>query len=203
MKYIKKMPSTDKELSEKLLLDGWKKLKEPSNLEMSILLSIPLMIINGIISIVISFYLYPPLKDILSIEAFSFKINIDIKFMLYIIIFIIFIMIHEFIHAAFIPTGLKSEKVFWGISGVAAFIYTTKKIKMRRYLIITIMPFIILSILLPFLLKGIGLLNYFTIFLCFINALGSSVDLLNFILISIQVPKNSYIISNGTETFFK
>lgn len=203
MKYIRKIPSTDKELSEKLLLDGWKKLKEPSNLAMAILSSVPFMIINSIISIGIALYLYAPLRKILNIDTFNIIIRFDINTLIYIVIFLIFMGIHEFIHAICIPNALKSQKVFWGINGIAAFVYTTEIIKKGRYLIITIIPFLVLSIVLPFLLKEIGLLNYFTIFLCFVNAIGSSVDLLNFTLILFQVPRNSYIISNGFETFFK
>lgn len=36
MKFIKKIPSADQELTEKLLAEGWKKLKEPSNVGMAI-----------------------------------------------------------------------------------------------------------------------------------------------------------------------
>lgn len=203
MKYIKKMPAIDKELSKKLVLDGWKKLREPSNLVMAILLSLPLMIISGIVSIAISIYLYPSLKEILSKNTFSINIKINLITVVYIIIFLVFMAAHEFIHAFCIPNGLKSEKVYWGINSLFAFVYTTEKIKKNRYLVITIMPFILLSILLPFILKILGLLNGFTIFLCLVNSMGSSVDLLNVILILTQVPKGSYIVSNGSETYFK
>lgn len=203
MKYIKKLPATDKELSKELVLDGWKKLKEPSNLVMAILLSLPLMIISGIMSMAISIYLYHPLKEFLSKDTFSINIKINLITVVYIIILIIFMAVHEFIHAFCIPNGLKSEKVYWGINSLFAFVYTTEKIKKNRYLVITIMPFILLSILLPFILKIVGLLNGFTIFLCLVNAMGSSVDLLNVILILTQVPKDSYIVSNGSETYFK
>jgi len=65
------------------------------------------------------------------------------------------------------------------------------------------MPFILLSIVLPFILKLLGLLNGFTIALCVINAIGSSVDCFNILLILNQAPKDSYIVNNGTETYFK
>lgn len=47
MKYVCKIPPTDKNLSHELLSSGWKKLKEPSNLGLSTLLSIPFIFINN------------------------------------------------------------------------------------------------------------------------------------------------------------
>lgn len=203
MKYIKNLPSTDKKISEELILDGWARLKEPSSITKTILFSFPLMIINGIIAMTISFYLHPDMKNILNRNTFSISIKLDLVSLLYIGIFILFMIIHEFIHGIFIPNGLKSDKVYWAINGVFAFVYTTEIIKKSRYIIISIMPFILLSIVLPFILKLLGLLNGFTISLSLINAMGSSVDCLNILLILKQVPKDSYIVSNGMETYFK
>jgi hypothetical protein len=115
----------------------------------------------------------------------------------------VFNVIHEFLHACFIPNVLKSDKTYWGYNGFIGFVYTTEKIKKGRYLIISIMPFILLSVLLPFILNILGWLNGYTIFLCLINAVGSCVDCLNICLVAIQVPKGSYIVSNGLETYFK
>jgi hypothetical protein len=75
MNYIKKLPSADKELSNKFLSEGWKKLNEPSNLGMAILLSVPFMFINGVISMAIAYYLYPPLKEHINSGTFSLTIN--------------------------------------------------------------------------------------------------------------------------------
>ncbi|MBS5938741.1 DUF3267 domain-containing protein [Clostridium sp.] len=152
MKYIKNLPSTDKKISEELILDGWARLKEPSSITKTILFSFPLMIINGIIAMTISFYLHPDIKNILNRNTFSISIKLDLFSLIYIGIFILFMIIHEFIHGSFIPNGLKSDKVYWGINGLFAFVYTTEIIKKSRYIIISIMPFILLSIVLPFIL---------------------------------------------------
>ncbi|HHY30307.1 MAG TPA: DUF3267 domain-containing protein [Syntrophaceticus sp.] len=202
MNYIKKVPSADKELSNKFLSEGWKKLNEPSNLGMAILLSVPFMFINGIISMAIAYYLYPPLKEHINSGTFSLTINF-LTLLILITIMAVFNVIHEFLHACFIPNVLKSDKTYWGYNGFIGFVYTTEKIKKGRYLIISIMPFILLSVLLPFILNILGWLNGYTIFLCLINAVGSCVDCLNICLVAIQVPKGSYIVSNGLETYFK
>ncbi|MDI2882308.1 metalloprotease family protein [Clostridioides difficile] len=71
-----------------------------------------------------------------------------------------------------------------------------------RFLIVSIMPFVLLSIILSILLNILGVISEYTILLCLINALGSCVDLLNICLISIQVPSKYYIKINRFETYF-
>ncbi|MDU5110631.1 MAG: hypothetical protein E6248_09295 [Clostridium sp.] len=115
MKYIKNLPSTDKKISEKLILDGWTRLKEPSSISKTILFSFPLMIINAIIAITISLYLYPDIKNIINGDTFSISIKLDLFSLLYIGIFILFMIIHEFIHASFIPNGLNQIKYIGGL----------------------------------------------------------------------------------------
>jgi len=204
MKYVKKIPPTDKELSNKLLLYGWKKLKEPSNLLTATLLSIPFMFINGFISMAIAFYLYPPLKEVLiSKKEFSITFTVDLFTLIYVVIILVFMVIHEFLHACFIPNMLKSDKTFWGINGLCGFVCTTEKIKKNRFLVISIMPLILVSVILPFILNILGLLNGLTIFLCLINAMGSCVDCLNICIVATQVPSGAYIVNNGFETYFK
>ena len=55
MKYTKKVPETDFNLRDELISKGWKKIKEPSNLMLSILLSLPFMFVNGIIFISVAY----------------------------------------------------------------------------------------------------------------------------------------------------
>lgn len=204
MRYAKKIQSTDKELRDKLLSNGWTKLKEPSDLRTATLLSVPFMFINGIIFMVIAFYLYPSLKEFFnSKNGFSINLTVNLSTLIYVVIIFVFMTIHEFLHACFIPNVLKSDKTYWGINGLFGFVYTTEKIKKSRFLIISIMPFILLSIILPFILNILGLLNWFTIFLCLINAMGSCVDCLNMCIVGMQVPSGSYIVNNGFETYFK
>lgn len=204
MRYAKKIRPTDKELRDKLLSNGWTKLKEPSNLRTATLLSVPFMFINGIIFMVIAFYLYPPLKEFFnSKQGFSINLTVNLSALIYVVITFVFMTLHEFLHACFIPNVLKSDKTYWGINGFFGFVYTTEKIKKSRFLIISIMPFILLSIILPFILNILGLLNWFTIFLCLINAMGSCVDSLNICIVGMQVPSGSYIVNNGFETYFK
>ena len=84
-----------------------------------------------------------------------------------------------------------------------AFVYTEEKIKKSRFIIISVMPYLILSFISPIVLSSLGVLNGFLCFLCLLNAGGSCVDLLNIILISKQAPNDSYILSNGHNTYYK
>nr|WP_291643806.1 hypothetical protein [Clostridium sp.] len=117
MRYTKKIPPTDKELSNKLIAARWTKLKEPSNLGITTLLSLPFIFINGAICTFIAFYLYPPLKELLnSKQGFSFSFTVTLFTLVYVIIFFVFMALHEFLHACFIPNVLKSDKTYWGIN---------------------------------------------------------------------------------------
>lgn len=204
MRYTNKIKPTDKTLSEELLSSGWRKLKEPSSLGVLILLSVPFMFINAVIEIFILYNLYEPLQELIkNKEGFSFEFRIDLWTLVFVIGIIIFMAIHEFLHACFIPKVWSSDKTYWGINGVCGFVFTEEKIKKGRFLLISIMPFFILSIVLPFILKVFGWLNGYTSLLCLINAMGSCADIFNICLIMIQVPNGAYIINNGFETYYK
>ncbi|MDU2688942.1 MAG: DUF3267 domain-containing protein [Paeniclostridium sordellii] len=204
MKYTKYLPKTDKNLSNQLLTDGWKKLKEPSNLTLSTLMSIPFMLFCSIIFLGLIFYINPDFKNFFKFsDSISFTIKINLKTLLFLVGIYSFTLLHELIHAIFIPNALKSDKVYFGVRLLYGFVYTNEKISKLRFVIVSIMPFIILSIIFPILLNTFGLLNNYILFLCLLNALGSSVDFLNIFLILTQVPNKSYLIINGFETYFK
>ncbi|MCB2293402.1 DUF3267 domain-containing protein [Clostridium algoriphilum] len=203
MKYVKKIPPTDKTLSDELLASGWKKLKEPSNLGITTLLSIPFMLMNAVIVITIMYNLYEPFQALMDNQNFSFEFMIDLRTLLYFIGIIIFMILHEFLHACFIPGVLTSDKTYWGLNGIYGFVYTNEPIVKGRFLLISIMPFFILSIILPFILKMLGILNGYTILLCLINAMGSCVDIFNICLVIKQIPNGANIINNGFETYHK
>ncbi|CEO22942.1 DUF3267 domain-containing protein [Paraclostridium sordellii] len=204
MKYTKYLPKTDKNLSNQLLTDGWKKIKEPLNLTLATLISIPFMILCSIIFLGLIFYINPDYKNFFKFsDSISFTIKINLKTFLFLVGIYLFTLLHELIHAVFIPNALKSDKVYFGVRLLYGFVYTNEKISKFRFIIVSIMPFIILSIIFPILLNTFGLLNNYILFLCLLNALGSSADFLNIFLILTQVPNKSYLIINGFETYFK
>jgi len=115
MKFVGKIPPSDEKLSEKLVADGWTKIKEPKNLFTAILASIPFMIINGILAIFITIQFYNPIANIIANQSFSVIINI-VDIIYFVIASFILIIVHELIHMIFIPNFIKSDKVCWGIT---------------------------------------------------------------------------------------
>lgn len=178
----------------------WIPMKEPKNLVSAILLSIPLMIIATSISIIII-----NIFSSISLSEFGITTN-GYAFTIYLsdILWVVLLLVmHELIHLIIIPNFIKSEKTYVGLTLFGGFVFTEEEISKSRYIIITIAPFVIISLILPLVLSEFGLLTTTLKFLIILNSLGSSVDLLNLILIIKQVPKNAVLISNGPYTYWR
>ncbi|MFJ7731673.1 DUF3267 domain-containing protein [Lysinibacillus sp. NPDC097231] len=200
MKLLHKLPKSNPNLQLDLIKNGWIPMKEPKNLVSAILLSIPLMIVASMISIwVINIFSDITLKDF-GFTSGGISITINLGVILGIVLLLIF---HELLHLVFIPNFMKSEKTSIGLTLFGGFVITEEEISKSRYIFITIAPFIILSLILPLILSAFGLLTTTLKFLVILNAMGSSVDLLNLLLIMKQVPKNSTLTCNGPNTYWK
>ena len=202
MKYAKKIPEPDPELREALLAEGWKQMKEPQSLFWAILFSIPFMIINALVCYLILFLVNPSYAHMVydflfSGSSWAFTIRFD-----YIIYVYLFLIAHEFMHLVFVPNFYRSEKTYVGIKPWGGFVFTTEKLSKGRFLLISIAPLVVFSILAPIILGLAGLLSGFLLFLIFLNAFSSSVDILNALLIAIQVPNGSTVVGNGFETYY-
>ncbi|MEK4091984.1 DUF3267 domain-containing protein [Viridibacillus sp. FSL H8-0110] len=200
MKILNKLPKSNPNLHLELMKDRWIPMKEPKNLTSAILLSVPLMIVAAIISIVIiNIVSSISLRDFgLTPDAISITINLSIIFWLFLLL-----ILHELFHLIFIPKFIKSEKTYVGFTLFGGFVITEEEISKSRYIFITIAPFLIISIIMPLILNGFGLLTTTLKFLIILNSLASSVDLLNLFLIIKQVPKNATLKSNGPNTYWK
>ncbi len=201
MKFIKRIPSADGEMSARLMAEGWKRVKEPPNLLYSILCSIPLMAVNGIVTFLAIKPFYDPLTSIIKSQAVSFEINI-VSIVTVLASFFILLAAHEFLHALFIPNFISSDKTCWGISVNGAFVFTTETLTRTNFVIITIAPFVFLSFLLPLVFALSGLMTGLLFFLAVFNAMASSVDILNLVLILVQIPRKGLIVNNGFETYY-
>lgn len=200
MKIIKKFPKSNPNLHLNLITEKWIPMKEPRKLISAILLSIPLMIIAASISIgIIDIFSSVSLSEFgITANGYVFKIYLsDILWL------IIMLVIHELIHLIFIPNFIKSEKTYVGLTLFGGFVFTEEEISKSRYIIITIAPFVIISLILPVVLSLFGLLTTTLKVLIILNSLGSSVDLLNLILVIKQVPKNAILKSNGPYTYWR
>lgn len=201
MKYIKKIPEENKEYTEKLLNNGWKKLKEPKNIHLTMLASLPIGLALSLISIYCYSFLYDPFQKINN-GGLTFTIKIG-NFILFVISVTVFLIIHEFIHLVFIPDFLRSEKTYWGMKWNYFFVLTEEKMSRNRVLAVFLMPLLILSGVFPLILSTFGMFNLFWWLICLFNAMGSCVDVFFVFLIAFQVPKNGIVKNNGGATFYK
>lgn len=202
MRYISKIPETDINLNKEMISSGWKMLKEPRNLVMATLISLPIAIINIFLCIFFMEWINKDLLTIINSIVYEGKLAFTIKFM-YIVYIYMYILLHEVIHLVFIPNFTKSKSTFISVKLWGGFVYTEEVIKKNRYLIITIIPFIMLSFVVPFLMNIVGINPIIILTLAIVNAAGASVDVLSFVLLLFQVPKNSSIKNNGIKTFYK
>ncbi|AWS27205.1 DUF3267 domain-containing protein [Clostridium perfringens] len=202
MRYINSIPKKSSKQYNEMINQGWIPLKEPRNLILAIIISIPISILCIYLSLIpfytLNNYFITILKNIIFSDHFVIDINL-----LYILIIYTYIFIHELIHLIFIPNFINSKCTFISLKFWGGFVYTEEKISKLRFLIVTIMPFIILSFIVPFLMMFLGLPKSLVLTLLIVNSAGSSVDILTFFLVLIQVPKNSNIKNLGARTFFK
>lgn len=201
MKYAKRIPPTDPGRREALRAEGWKTMKEPSNLVYAILLSLPFMVLNAMVCYFVLFLVDSAYTDRVREFLFSASWVIEIRFY-YIIFAYLLVVLHEFLHLVFIPRFHKSEKTYFGIKPWGGFVFTAEKLTKKRFLLISLAPFVILSLIMPAILGLAGLLGGFLLFLAFLNAFASSVDMLNAVLVAIQVPNGGLIVNNGFESYY-
>ncbi|QHV47497.1 DUF3267 domain-containing protein (plasmid) [Bacillus cereus] len=194
------VPKGDKTLDIALIQDGWIPIKEPKNFINVLLLSVPFMIINALISIgVINIFSDISLHEF-GLTTEGIFITIDLVFLLLIIFLVI---LHELIHLIFIPNFIKSEKTWIGLTIFGGFVATEEEISKSRFVLITIAPFFTISILTPLLLSVFGALETTLKCLILLNSMASSVDILTLLLILKQVPPNSILKNNGSKTYWK
>ncbi|MGP4108476.1 DUF3267 domain-containing protein [Virgibacillus sp. L01] len=175
-------------------------MKEPENVWTAILLSIPFMLLNAIISIsILNVFSSISLSEFgLSSDSISITINVGV-----IIWIISLIILHELLHLIFIPNFIKSQKTFIGFTLFGGYVLTEEEILKSRYIVVTIAPFVLISIILPIVLSLIGILTPTIKILILLNAMASSVDILSVVLVVTQVPRKTILTNNGTKTYWK
>ncbi|MGP4071027.1 DUF3267 domain-containing protein [Piscibacillus sp. B03] len=200
MKFKFCIPKADEEYDQTLKQEGWTPLKEPKTIGKATLISVPFMLVNLVMSLAVII-----LADGLTWREFGFtKEGFEFAITIWHILgFFAMIIIHELIHFVFVPNFLGSEKTYLGITWQAGFIITEDIISKSRFLLVSFAPFIVISVILPFVLAWFDLLTPFLKFLIVLNGVSSSVDFLNSYMIMRQVPKGGQIINNGFKTYWK
>ncbi len=200
MKIQKHLPRFSEHLHLELIENGWVQLNEPGSLVVVFLLSIPFMIVNLFISIGVVSIISTITFEEFGFTPDSFTITINLGVILAIIMIIV---LHELIHLLFIPNFMRSDKTYVGLIWLGGFVVTEEEITKSRYIIITIAPFVIISMIAPLILGAFGLLTTPVKLFVLLNALASSVDMLNLLTVIKQVPGNSVLRQNGAKTYWK
>ncbi len=200
LKIKNQLPKVNEPLHAQLVSDGWTLLKEPNNMGKIIFTSVPFMFLNAILSIVI-INMFSSISFPL-IDQTSNAIIIRIDFIFIVGLFLLLI-VHELLHLIFVPNFFRSDKTYLGLTPFGGFVYTEEEIYKTRYIFITLVPFVVLSILFPIILGIFGLLTPTLITLILINAIGASVDTLTCVFVVRQVPKHAILRSNGPKTYWK
>ena len=175
-------------------------LKEPQNLVTSIVVSLPLMALNTLLAIAVFGLFRPMVLSDLGISQEGFQITIDLQIIAGLIVLL---LAHELLHLILVPHFASSEKTCVGLTLMGGYVYSEEEIPKWRYLLITIMPFVVISLIMPLILGILSLLSPLVLILIIINSMASSVDVLTFITIVTQVPNGSYLTSNGLRTYWK
>lgn len=168
--------------------ERWIPLKESSNLWIVQLQALPFMVLNVILMI---FFM--------RIIGFKFELNTTTM----LISFLIFMPIHEIIHALFFPENLLSKNVFLGFTfkGFAPFAAYTGEMKRNTFIKVLLAPFIIITLLGFLYLIILGrneLIEHIIVF----NALGACADCLGVFLILRQVPKCATVRNKKIKTYW-
>lgn len=201
MKKIKKIPSENPLRTQMLLEDGWKPLKEPQSMPVLIALALPISFLLLYAAGSWLAFLFPEFRSSLNFSKITFRIDWKLLFYIAGIFFCTFV--HEFIHLLMIPSVFRSDKTFWGLNGFFGFVYSEEILTKSRFMLISIMPLILLSFVLPFLLRLLGIYGGYFMLLFMINAAGACVDIFNMLLVAFQVPQGGYVVGNGPATYYR
>jgi len=169
--------------------NSWILLESPTNSWWTQLKAFPFVLINmGIVIVVF----------------FLFKINFTLDFTTLLLSFLIFIPLHEFIHALTFPAPISSSDIYLGFSlkEFMPFAAYTGKMTRTEALWNLIAPFIILSALsfaLLTFIPGNSLLKHIVLF----NAMASCVDSMDAFRIIRRVPKDALLKDHLESTYWQ
>lgn len=169
--------------------EAWTPLKESDNMWMVQLQAVPFMIINVAVVIVL-----------MRLIGISFVLNTTMM----LLAFLIFIPVHELIHALFFPENLKSDNVYFGfiLKSFAFFALYFGEMKRNAFIRVLLAPFVIITLaglLCLFLLGSNGLVEHIIVF----NALGACVDCLGVFLVLQQVPRHALVRNKKIRTYWR
>lgn len=186
MKFILNEFPDDKNFDPK---KGWTALKESTNMWVVQIQSLPILLLM-----------------LFSVEVLFEIVNIDfsVNFLEMGLAFLIFMPIHELIHAICFPEGMDSENLYFGFSvkGLVFFAAYIGEMERNRFILTLCSPFVIITVV-GFLILSIIGSNSLIEHIIMMNAIGSSMDIFNVIKIIRQIPRNAVVKNKRVRTFWK
>ncbi len=202
MRFVSKMPKFSVEKEREYLEDGWVKLREPKHIVVSMLLSFPFIFVLGLVSLALMGLFQPLSWELLGIGKTTRGFAFEINFLLILLVAVV-IIAHELIHLCLVPRFMTSPTTVFGLTWFGGFAYTEEVIAKNRFILVALMPFLLISVLLPVVLGGMGMLGTAFRLGILLNAAASSVDFFNSLLVWWQVPRGGVLVMNGPVTYYK
>ncbi|RPJ53294.1 MAG: DUF3267 domain-containing protein [Methanobacteriota archaeon] len=200
MQITTRLPESDPHLDAALTRDGWKRVRDPGTLAAIMLASLPFRAANAAATIAVASLFAPLDPTHYGFSQGSFALLVSLPALAGVAGLLV---LHECLHLVCIPRFLRSEKTYAGITWVGGFVATGEVLGRNRFIAVSIAPFLVISLGLPFVLGSIGWLHPFSIALVLLNALASSVASLTAVLALSQVPADACIVSSGMTTYWR
>ncbi|MBN1358962.1 MAG: DUF3267 domain-containing protein [Sedimentisphaerales bacterium] len=123
-----------------------------------------------------------------------------------VMLFIVFVLpVHEFLHAVCFKGGVVSRQAVFGFypKVLAFYAHCDGMLTRRRYIVISMFPFLVLTVL-PLLLVTLIRVEWrYLVEVIFANGLASAGDVLTTIIIARQAPRQSILVNSGMKTYWR
>jgi hypothetical protein len=129
------IPKADPEKQAELILRQWVKLSESRSLPLTILLSVPFMILGGAITVMLARIFVPVSLEDYGFQGGTITFNFNI---LYIFAIFLLLLIHELIHLILIPNFAKSNHTGIGIQFLGGFVFSEEVMSRKRFILVSL-----------------------------------------------------------------
>jgi len=182
------LPSKNRNKEDELLHVGWKKTLILEDMTMLIIQSVPLMAVGALVPYAI-------------LNSFgSYAVNVTNTHL--VLAVVLGLILHEFFHVLLMPQGLKARNLTFGIYSGGTYSYFDGVMTKERYLWMTSLPFIILSMILPLFAAMTHQFSAILFVLTLFNGVTSALDFHTFFKVLFKVPRKASITTNGMEIFY-
>ena len=171
--------------------DTWQPLKEPSRLRFQVLAVFAALAVTIGIA--------------LSLLARDSRLIADISWPTVMLLIVLIVPVHEFLHAVCFKGGFMSRRVVFGFYAKAFAFYAHYRspVTRRRYITISLFPFLVLTVTPLLIVTLLRAECRYLVEVILANGTASAGDILTVIFVARQAPKESILINSGTRTYWR